>query len=96
MTAEIFAFGLISTARSEINSVFSPEGDEFHSTAWTRSTDTKIMVTRQIEGSWTLPEVAPFSRNYSNVDPAFLYDGETVFFGTRRPHLGEAEIRERF
>ena len=50
MTAEIFAPGIISTDRSEINSVFAPDRDEFYFTAWTRETGTKIMVTSLIDG----------------------------------------------
>ncbi len=93
--AEIFAPGVISTERSEINSVFSPDGNEFYFTAWTVETGTKIMVTEQIDGHWTVPTVASFSKDYSNVDPAISYDGKKMFFGARRPRPGESEIRER-
>jgi hypothetical protein len=94
MTAEIFAPGIISTDRSEINSVFAPDRDEFYFTTWTRETGTKILVTSQIDGRWTAPEVTPFSRHYSDVDPAISHDGKRVFFGTRRPRPGDTEIRE--
>ncbi len=94
MTAEIFAPGIISTDRSEINSVFAPDRDEFYFTAWTRETGTKIMVTSQIDGRWTAPEVASFSNHPTDVDLAISYDGKRVFFGTRRPRPGETEIRE--
>ena len=94
MTAEIFAPGIISTDRSEINSVFAPDRDEFYFTTWTRETGSKIMVTSQIDDRWTTPEVASFSKDYSNVDLAITYDGKRVFFGTRRPRPGETEIRE--
>ena len=50
MTAEIFAPGSISTDRSEINSVFAPDRDEFYFTVWTREMGSKIMITRQIDG----------------------------------------------
>jgi len=94
MTAEIFAPGIISTDRSEINSVFAPDRDEFYFTAWTRETGTQIMVTSQIDGRWTAPEVASFSNGFGDVDLAISYDGKRVFFGTRRPRPGETEIRE--
>ena len=94
MMAEIFAPGIISTDRSEINSVFAPDRDEFYFTAWTRETGTKIMVTSQIDGRWTAPEVASFSNHPTDVDLAISYDGKRVFFGTRRPRPGETEIRE--
>jgi hypothetical protein len=95
MKAVMFAPGVISTDRSEINSVFAPDRDEFYFTAWTRETGTKIMVTTQIDDRWTAPQVASFSNDFSNVDPAFSSDGKRVFFGTRRPRPGETEIRER-
>ncbi|MCZ6619111.1 MAG: hypothetical protein O7E57_13375 [Gammaproteobacteria bacterium] len=46
----MFAPNVISTDRSEINSVFSPDGDEFYFTGWSKETGTKIMATRQIDG----------------------------------------------
>jgi len=94
MTAEIFAPGIISTDRSETNSVFAPDRDEFYFTTWARETGTKIMFTSQIDGRWTAPKVASFSKHSSDVDLAISYDGKRVFFGTRRPRPGETEIRE--
>lgn len=94
MTAEIFAPGIISTGKSEINSVFSPNGNEFYFTTWTRETGTKIMVTTQVNGRWTTPEIAAFSNHPSDVDPAFSYDGKRVFFATRRPRPGENLTRK--
>ena len=52
------------------------------------------MVTRQIDGRWTTPERARFSRHESDVDPAISPDGKRVFFSTRRPRPGEIETRE--
>jgi hypothetical protein len=94
MRAEMFAPGIISTDRSEINSVFAPDRDEFYFTGWTRETGTKIMVTRQLDGRWTAPAVAPFSNDDTSVDPTISHDGNRVFFGTRRPRPGETGIRE--
>ena len=56
MTAEIFAPGIISTDRSEINSVFAPDRDEFYFTAWSKETGTKIMVTKMISMKNTMVE----------------------------------------
>jgi hypothetical protein len=94
MEARIFAPGIISTDRSEINSVFAPDSDEFYFTVWTRETGTKIMVTSQIDGRWSAPKVASFSNDISDVDPAISYDGEKVFFSTRRPRPGASESRK--
>jgi len=94
MQPRMFAPGIISTDGSEINSVFTPAGDEFYFTVWTQETGTRIMVTRQLDGRWSTPEVASFSNHISDVDPAISHDGETVFFSTRRPRPGESENRK--
>ena len=94
MTAEIFAPGVISTERSEINSVFTPDGDEFYFTVWTQETGAIIMVTRQIDGRWTAPEKASFSNHRTDVDPAISHDGKRVFFSTRRSRSEEVDVSE--
>ncbi len=89
--AELFAANLISTDQSEIGSVFSPDHDEFYFTMWTKEAGTRIMVTRQVDGVWTAPEVASFSNHPSDVDVAISFDGTKIYFGTRRPRPGEVE-----
>lgn len=91
VAAELFAPKLVSTDQSEIGSVFSPGHDEFYFTTWTRETGTKILVTRQVDGVWTVPEIASFSNHPTDVDVALNVDGTKVFFGTRRPRPGEVE-----
>ena len=84
LTAEMFAPGIVSTDRSEINSVFTPDGNEFYFTTWDKENGTRIMFTRQIDGRWSVPERASFSTDPTDVDPAISYDGQRVFFGSRR------------
>ncbi len=94
LTAKIFAQGIISTEISEINSVFSPDRDEFYFTTWTEESGSKILFSRQIDGRWRAPEVAPFSKGFGEVDVAFTHDGKRAFFGTRRPRPGETKMRQ--
>lgn len=94
MRAEIFAPGVISTARSEINSAFTPDQDEFYYTVWTEETGTSIMVTRLVDGRWTAPEAASFSNHPTDVDPAVSPDGKKVFFCARRPRPEGEETGE--
>lgn len=92
--AELFAPNLVSTDQSEIGSVFSADLTEFYFTTWTPETGTKIMVTRQVVGTWIAPELASFSNHPSDVDVAISRDNSRIFFGTRRPRPGEAEDRQ--
>jgi len=91
---EVFAPNLISTDKSEIGSVFSPDHTEFYFTTWKMESGTRIMVTRRVDGTWTAPELASFSNHPSDVDVAISNDNERVFFGTRRSRPGEAEDRQ--
>ena len=74
MTPEIFAPGIISTEdKYELNSVFSPKGDEFFYEISTTTPEEKkqgkyfyvILVSKQVNGVWTKPELTPFSGKYS-------------------------------
>ncbi len=97
LVAEIFAPGVISTVGSEINSAFSPDGNEFYYTTWEEETGTRIMLTRQIDGRWSEPVQASFSTHPTDVDPAVSPDGQRLVWGSRRPRPGESgEARDGF
>lgn len=87
--AALFAPNIISTEHSEIGSVFSTDHTEFYFTTWTEATGTKIMVTRQVDGTWLKPVVASFSNHPTDVDVAISSDNSKIFFGSRRPRPGE-------
>jgi hypothetical protein len=87
--AELFAPNIISTEHSEIGSVFSTDHTEFYFTTWTEATGTKIMVTRQVDGTWLEPVIASFSNHPTDVDVTISGDNSKVFFGSRRPRPGE-------
>jgi len=88
MTPEVFAPGIISTAKNELNSVFSPKGDEFFFSIHTGERYV-MMYTRQINGVWTKPSVFLFSGEYSDVDMALSPDGNTLYFCSNRPSIWE-------
>lgn len=85
-TPEIFAPGIISTGHDELFGCFTPDGKEFYyilagAPHWT------ILVTKNINGTWTPPRVAPFSGKYTakfSLSP----DGNTVVLSSRRPPSG--------
>ena len=94
MTPEIFAPGIISTEEKyELNSVFSPNGDEFYYEISTTTQEEKnkgiyfyiILVSTMKSGVWTKPEIAPFSGTYSTMDMNFSPDGNRLYFCSDRP-----------
>jgi Tol biopolymer transport system component len=95
MTPEIFAPGIISTEEKyELNSVFSPKGDEFYYEISTTTPEEKkkeiyfyiILVSKMKNGVWTKPEIAPFSSKYSTMDMNFSPDGNRLYFCSDRPN----------
>lgn len=95
MTPEVFAPGMISTQEKyELNSVFSPKGDEFYFEISTTTDEEKkrgiyfyiIMVSRQVNGVWTQPELASFSGGeYMTCDLFFSPNGNRLYFSSDRP-----------
>ncbi|MCP5107844.1 MAG: hypothetical protein GY950_30935 [bacterium] len=83
MVPEVFAPGIISTGKNELNAVFSPKGDEFFFCVSDRKYI--IMYTKQVNGTWIKPQVAPFSGKYSDVDMAYSPDGNRLYFCSSRP-----------
>jgi hypothetical protein len=83
MTPELFAPGIISTERVELNSVFSPDGNEFFFAATEGNLDI-IYYTERIEDLWMKPKAAPFSGNAIDVDMSFSPDGNRLYFCSNR------------
>jgi Tol biopolymer transport system component len=94
LTPEVFAPGIISTEEKyELNSVFSPRGDEFYYEISTTTQEEKIegeyfyiiMASKQVNGIWTMPKMVPFSGQYSTMDMCFSTDGNRLYFTSDRP-----------
>ncbi len=99
ITPEIFAPGIICTKdKYELNSVFSPKGDEFFYEISTTTPEEKkqgkyfyiIMVSKLKNGVWTKPELAPFSGEYATMDMCFSPDGNRLYFTSDRPCLWDS------
>lgn len=83
---ELFAPGLVSTDRYELNGVFTPGGGEFYFTR--RETDGRYTIMTMalgVDGRWGEPSAAPFSGRYSDGDPFVTPDGSRIFFISTRP-----------
>jgi len=95
MMSEIFAPGIISREFDELNSVFSPDGNEFYfSIKLPIDVQHTILSMNRINNVWTKPAVVSFSGEYSDADPAFSHDGKKLFFISRRPIPGMGESEE--
>lgn len=85
---ELFAPGIVSTGLATRDVAMTPDGTElyFGVSIGARSA---IMVTRQRDGVWTEPVVAPFSGRFNDLEPCIAPDGQRLFFLSSRPAPGE-------
>jgi hypothetical protein len=80
----LFAPGVVSTKADEYALEVSASGDEI---LFVR--DASIMlVSRNRDGTWNDPSVAPFSGKYVDGEPCFSPDGNKIYFMSRRPLVG--------
>jgi len=95
-SAEIFAPGIISDERWQWRLTFTPDGaTAYYATSdgffpLTRSA-TILVSQRSADGSWSQPQVAPFSGTHSDMDPFITPDGTRLYFSSNRPVAGEAK-----
>src|SRR5690606_11183896 len=52
---------------------------------------TILVSQRSADGSWSQPQVAPFSGTHSDMDPFITPDGTRLYFSSNRPVAGEAK-----
>lgn len=89
MQATIFAEGVVSTRDYESSITFTPDGKTAYFVKSTPDLSFRtILLTSFERGSWTTPEVAAFSGQYSDTDPCLSPDGSKLFFASRRPLEG--------
>ena len=94
--ATVFAPGIISTGDYESHATFSADGREIYFlkmapnfSRWT------IFVSHYKDGTWSQPEVAPFSGQYQDADPYITADGKHFYFISDRPVEKEGERQPR-
>ncbi len=87
--ATVFGPGFISTAMNERDFALSPDGNEIYFTISTpRSTFQTIVFCTKTKSGWSKPAVASFAGQYSDLEPAFSADGNTLYFASNRPITG--------
>lgn len=74
-TPLIFAKNIISTNSPERDIAISKNGDEIY-----YSSGNILFIKRQQDGTWSLPEIASFSVNQQDIEPAFSADGQRLYF----------------
>jgi hypothetical protein len=92
----IFAPGVVSTEKDELNSVFTPDGREFYFTVRTIQGPWMIMAMEQKNGEWTEPRTASFSGKFSDVDLFISPDGKKLFFSSNRPPEGNGQSQQSY
>lgn len=82
--------GIISTPMNERDFALSPDGKEIYFTISTpKSTFQTIVFCKQVkQGEWTTPEIVSFAGRYSDLEPTFSADGQTMYFASNRPTTG--------
>ena len=82
----LFAANIISDQFGNRDMAISPKDDElFYTLQAANGVVNVIMYSKKQNGKWSKPEVAPFSGFYSDLEPAFSYDGNTLYFSSTRP-----------
>ena len=91
--AEIFAPGLISTEFSERDAAFSPGGELFF---FSKRIGTLYVLVylEKVNTRWSEPKVAPFSGEYSDLEPCFSPDGKRLYFVSNRPLSGTGDPKD--
>lgn len=82
----LFMPGMISTGDYEFGAEFTPDGKVLYFVKSTPDFTYWTMVYSKFEnGSWSEPQVVPFSGKYTDGDPFITADGNEMFFISQRP-----------
>jgi len=94
MTPEIFAPGIVSTCLDELNSVFSPDGQEFYFCVRNMGASS-LFVMKCVQSVWGRPEPLPFAgASYDDIDVSLSPDGQQLFFCSNRPVAGTGALKD--
>ena len=83
--AELFGPGRVSTGFRERDIAFMPDGGEFYYSVILPDRRGVIMHMVKQDDRWTAPNVAPFSGEFSDIEPFMAPDGERLYFASNRP-----------
>lgn len=89
-TPELFLGTTLNTNLQERDMAISPDDNEMYYTLQSGLGvfSTILYRKKQNDGTWSSPEVAPFSGRYADLEPAFSHDGKKIYFASNRPVPG--------
>jgi acetyl esterase/lipase len=100
-TPKLFAPGRVSDGMSNRDMAISPAGDEYFYTVQAAYGQVSMLLTMHFipraggaGGTWSGPEVAPFSGKYGDLEPAFSASGDSLYFASNRPANGGSELKD--
>jgi hypothetical protein len=96
VTPEVFAPGIVTTGMYTRDVAMTPDGSEIYFSVLLGSLAAIIETHQGTDGTWSEPEVAPFSRDsrFFNVEPHISPDGSKfLFLSTRVEDPGPEELR---
>ncbi len=96
LSPRMFAPGIVSTERNELNAVFTPDGKEFYFTIREAPGQWTIMMMAREDGRWSRPRPASFSGRWSDVDLFITADGRRLYFCSDRPLNQQSDSRKDF
>ena len=86
-SAEVFAPNIINHLAHSSPS-FSPNGREIYWSTVSENNETrKIFYVKFENNIWSKPKVATFSGNYHDDQPFISYDGQKLYFASKRPKI---------
>ena len=91
--ARLFAPGFISVGLNEREASFSNDGGTCYFWAIVGGFTVIFETSRQQDGVWSQPRVAPFSGVYADFEPCFSADNQQLFFCSARPLPGQSSPR---
>jgi Tol biopolymer transport system component len=80
----VFEPGVISGPAHDSAPAFSRDGKTVYFTR-SNAQQSTIFVSRRVDGAWQRAEIAPFSGEWNDMEPAFAPDGSYLVFVSNRP-----------
>jgi hypothetical protein len=84
-TPQLFGPGVISGPVTDAAPTFTPDGKTVYFHRSGASLGAVILVSHWQGGKWSAPDIAPFSGQWSDIEPAMAPDGSYMIFASNRP-----------